>query len=101
MGENIYAPLCGELYKEEDDSLFPWSGTDPDPKMKCFTCYKEDTYWISPEDHYNKYFKNWQGPIHNGQFRLKNLKGKRNIEDTCAKYSGPTKFNDILRERNP
>ena len=31
--ENIDSPMCGGLYKEEDDSLDPWSGTDPDPKM--------------------------------------------------------------------
>ena len=23
-GDNIYAPLCGGLYKGEDDSLVPW-----------------------------------------------------------------------------
>ena len=27
---NIDSPLCGELYKEDDDSLVPWSGTDLD-----------------------------------------------------------------------
>ena len=31
-GDNIYSPLCGGLYKEEEDSLVPWSGTDPDTK---------------------------------------------------------------------
>ena len=24
-GDNIDSPLCGELYKEEEDSLVPWS----------------------------------------------------------------------------
>ena len=32
-GDNIYSPLCGGLYKEEDDSLVPWSGTDPYSNM--------------------------------------------------------------------
>ena len=36
-GDNIYSPLCGGLYKEEEDSLVPWSGTDPDVKMNSFT----------------------------------------------------------------
>ena len=26
-GDNIDSPLCGGLYKEEEDSLVPWSGT--------------------------------------------------------------------------
>ena len=40
--DNIDNNLCGGLYKEEDDSLVPWSGTDPDAKMNCFTWSKED-----------------------------------------------------------
>ena len=36
-GDKIDVPLCGGLYKEEDDYLVPWSGTDPDSKMNCLT----------------------------------------------------------------
>ena len=32
-GDNIYLPLCGGSYKEEDDYLVPWSGTDPYANM--------------------------------------------------------------------
>ena len=53
-GDNIYSPLCGGLYKEEHDSLVPWSGTDPDAKMNCFTWSKEDNDWILPGDQYNE-----------------------------------------------
>ena len=67
-GENINSPLCGGLYKEEDDSLVSWSGEDPDAKMNCFTWSKEDNGWIVPEDQYNDEFNNWRGPIHNGKF---------------------------------
>ena len=28
-GDDIHLPLCSGLYKEEEDSLVPWSGTDP------------------------------------------------------------------------
>ena len=31
--DNIDNHLCSGLYKEDDDSLVPWSGTDPDAKM--------------------------------------------------------------------
>ena len=41
-GDNIYAPLCGGLYKKEDNSLVPWSGTDPDAKMNFFAWSKEE-----------------------------------------------------------
>ena len=64
-GYNIDSPLCGGLYKEEDYSLVPWSGTDPDDNMNCFTCSKENDYWIFPEDQYNEEFNNCKGPIHN------------------------------------
>ena len=31
-GDDIDSPLCGGLYKEEKDSLVPWSGTDQMPR---------------------------------------------------------------------
>ena len=39
-GDNIDSPLCGGLCKEEEDSLVPWSETDPDAKINCFTWSK-------------------------------------------------------------
>ena len=35
-GDNIYAPLCGVLYKEKGNYIFPWSGIDPYAKINCF-----------------------------------------------------------------
>ena len=63
---SIDSPLCGELYKEDDDSLVPWSGTDLDAKMNCFTWYKENNDWIVSEYQYNEEFKNWRVTINNG-----------------------------------
>ena len=79
-GDNIDSPLCGELYKEEKDSLLSWSGTDPDAKMNSFTWSKDIDDWIVPEDQYDEEFKNWRGPIHNGQFRSHTLKEKIKTE---------------------
>ena len=45
-GDNIYSSLCGVLYKEEDDSLVPWSGTDLDAMINCFTWSKDKNDWI-------------------------------------------------------
>ena len=39
-GDNIDSPLCGGLYKEEEDSLVLWSVIDPDAKVNCFTWSK-------------------------------------------------------------
>ena len=68
-GDNIDSPLCGGLYKEEDDYLVTWSGTDPDTKMNIFNWSKDNNDWIVPEDKYNEELKNWRGSIHNGQLR--------------------------------
>ena len=46
--DNIDAPLCGRLYKEEKNSLVTLSGTDPDAKMNCFTWSRGDNDWIVP-----------------------------------------------------
>ena len=56
-GDNIYSPLCGGLYKEEEDSLVPWLGTDPDANMNCFTWSKDNNDWIVSEDQYDDEFK--------------------------------------------
>ena len=61
--EDRDSPLCGGLYKEEKD-IVPWSGTDPDAKMNCFTWSKEDNDWNVPVHQYEEAFKNWRGPIH-------------------------------------
>ena len=61
-GDYIDSPLCGGLYKEEKD-IVPWSGTDPDAQMNCFTWSKEDNDWIVSGNQYNEEFKNWKGPI--------------------------------------
>ena len=53
-GYNIDLPLCGGLYKEEDYYLIPWSGTDPDARMNCFTWSKQNNDQIVPEDQYNE-----------------------------------------------
>ena len=53
-GDNIYSPLCGGLYKEDQDSLVPWSEIDPDDKMNFFTWSKDNNDWIVPEDQYNE-----------------------------------------------
>ena len=66
-GDDIDSPLCGGLYKEETD-IVSWPGTDPDAQMNCFTWSKEENDWIFSGDQYNKEFKNWKGPIHNGKF---------------------------------
>ena len=39
--DNINSPICGGLYKEDENSLVPWSVIDPDAKMNCLTWSKE------------------------------------------------------------
>ena len=33
----VDGPQCGGLYKEDNESITPWSGTDPDAKINSFT----------------------------------------------------------------
>ena len=81
--------------------IVPWSVTDPDAKMNCFTWSKVNNDWIVPEDQYDEEFKNWRGPIQNGQFWSQTLKEKQKTEETCSKYAGYAKFNGIPREGKP
>ena len=70
----VDGPQCGGLYKEDNESIIPWSGTDPDAKMNSFTCSTEENYWIFLGGQYNEAVNNWKGPVNNGQFRQQNIK---------------------------
>ena len=93
--------LVRQNIQEGDDSLVLCSGTDPDANMNLFTWSKDNNDWTVPEGQYNEEFKNWRGPIHNGQFRSQTLKDKIKTEETCSKYAGSSKFNGIPRQGNP
>ena len=96
-GDNIDPPLCCVLFKEEDDSLFPWSGTYPYAKVYCLNCSKEENDWIVPGYQYIRKFKNWRGPIHNGPLRSQTLKEKIKTAEIYSKYVGSAKINTIPR----
>ena len=38
----VDGPQYGGLYKEDNESIITWSGTDPDAKMNYFTCSTEE-----------------------------------------------------------
>ena len=42
----VDGPQCCGLYKEDNESITPWSGTEPDAKMNSFTWSTEENYWI-------------------------------------------------------
>ena len=86
------------IYREEYGSIFPWSIIYTGTEMNLFSLYKKDTDWIVSGDLYNKYPKNWQRYIHNGQFRLQNLKWKSDIEETRTKYSESANFDGTPME---
>ena len=65
LRDEIYAPLCDGLYKEEDGYIVTWSGIYPYTNMNCFTWSNKDTDYIVPGDQYIKEFKNWLGHINN------------------------------------
>ena len=96
-GDNVYSPLCGGLYKEEKDSLVPWSGADPDSKMNCFTWSKVNNDCILSEDQYDEEFKKWKGHIHNGQFLSQSFKEKQKTEEKFSEYAVSAKLNGIPR----
>ena len=79
--DKVDGPQCGVLYKEDNEYIIPWSGTDPDTKMNSFTWSTEENDWIFLGGQYNEEFNNCKGPINNGQFRQQNLKEMRNTEE--------------------
>ena len=54
----VDVPLCRGLYMEDHEYIIPWSGTDPDAKIKSFTWSTEENYWIILRYQYNGDFNN-------------------------------------------
>ena len=42
----VNGTLCGGLYKEDNEYIIPWSGTDPDAKMNSFTWSPNENNWV-------------------------------------------------------
>ena len=53
-GYKIDAHVCDGIYKEEDRSIFTWSGIDPFSKNNYFTWLKEENYCTVPGDKYKE-----------------------------------------------
>ena len=85
----VDGPQCGGLYKEDNESIIPWSGTDPDAKMNSFTWSTEENNWIFLGGQYNEDFNNWKGPINNGQFCQKKYQGDEKDRGNMLKVCRP------------
>ena len=54
----VDGPKCGGLYNEDNESIIPWLGTDPDAKLNSFTWSTEENAWIFLGNQYNEDFNN-------------------------------------------
>ena len=43
-------PIFGGLFKDSDDRIIPWSGTDLDSNVNCFTWNFKFSTWICKND---------------------------------------------------
>ena len=49
----VDGPQCGGLYQDDNGSIIPWSGTDPESKINSFTFSTEENDWIFLGNHDN------------------------------------------------
>ena len=46
-------PMFGGLFKDSEDKLIPWSGTDPDSNINCYSWDTSLEKWICADDLYD------------------------------------------------
>ena len=63
-------PIFSDLFKDCEDNIIPWSGTDPDTNVNCFTWNIELTDWICALEAFDLSAPIWQGPVHLGNIDL-------------------------------
>ena len=61
-------PMFGGLFKDSEDKIIPWSGTDPDSNINCFSWDTSLGNWICANDSYDPVAPSRQGPVHPGQY---------------------------------
>ena len=76
-------PLVGGLFKDTDDSIVPWVGSDPDSQVNCWTWdpqAKEGAGAYTMTGRIEGWSNQW-GPVHPGQFRPQSIKEHRKTHD--------------------
>ena len=74
---------------------------NPYYKLNFFTWSMEDNYCSSLEGQYSGDTESWINPFHSMKLRVQAFKEKINTEETCSKYSGFVKFDEITIKLNP
>ena len=50
MEPKAMQPIFGGLFKDSEDKIILWSGTDPDSTVNCFTWKADLSTWICAND---------------------------------------------------
>ena len=98
--DGIEAPICGGLYKDTSGStelIIPWSGTDPDATVMCYTWSISESKWMIPISQLNTSYTRMKGPVHPGQYRPKGVKEERKTKEACTTFSG-IRFSGVPKE---
>eukprot|EP00957_Ditylum_brightwellii_P000635 49313-Ditylum_brightwellii.AAC.1 len=51
LGHTIATQICGGIFKDKNqdkEPIIPWSGTDPDSKVNCYSWSEDDSKWQIP-----------------------------------------------------
>ena len=86
--------IFGGLFKDSEDRIIPWSGTDPDSNINCFTWDTTLGNWICADESFDPAAPNKQGPVHPGQYYPCSVKEERKVREACVQFTG-AKFNGI------
>lgn len=73
--------------------VFPWSGTDPDSSVICYSYDSTADTWFFRGDHSVDAVRR-RGPEHIGMYRMPGFKNASKIQELCTTYSG-TAYNGL------
>eukprot|EP00957_Ditylum_brightwellii_P158254 12046006-Ditylum_brightwellii.AAC.1 len=91
----VTVPKCGGLFKQDDDKVMAFIGTDPDACVNVWS-YNQDTKTYQADKSYlNHLWNHKKGPVWEGQFRPSSIKQIQKTEQVCTNYTG-TKFDGLI-----
>ena len=96
-GQAINMPICGGIFKDKNQDktlIIPWSGTDPDSKINCYSWSKDERKWQIPISQHLSEVELTKCPCHICILWPTIAKHAKLAQDTCVTYKG-TKFNGL------
>ena len=100
MSTAVAIPKFGDIMHSSEGTIFPWSGSDPDSEIQCFSYKESDKIWNYVGTYDETKARRNKGAEHIGMYRMLGFKYSTKIKENCTTFTGTTPYNGITPKDN-